>query len=585
MPCRLLAISRSISRHCAPSAPQVLLLVWDDRSNNLGLHPGLMATHDQATYAYFKHTDVTCILCPRQGGMEETFLQNMTTGNLFTHHQKTVILDAPIPGADQYPNVPKLSQSGGINRLRSTIGRQQDDVPREARRRVIAFVGGLDLTDGRYDRHDHPMFEICGPGGPHCEDFHQACVDGFDAGRSCLREPWHDIHARVEGQVAIDICLNFMERWVKQAGKRHRPKMRHLDDHHDLQLPQGFEAFTSKAGLLKSTVSPEFLDEKVHMIKRSDSALAVRDLPAPESWAVQLFRSIDSDSASGFPDITHGGFEAGLSVGKGKVIDTSIHDAYVHLIRRAKKFLYLENQYFLGGAHMWDSNKDTPCFNLVPVEIALKIVSKIRAGQQFRAYIVMPMYPEGVPTSGSVQAILHHQTQTRQMMYKMVTAAIREAGLQGQVHPTDYLQFFCLGKREPHDTHPGGGAPPAAGAPTPGSNGNMAVLHTQPPAPAAGWEQPQAAATFHQTAQQTPAGNAGWNRPPHGGVPNPREAMGQGGLHATKGEHGAMPYGDKSSPRSGGGGGETHKALGPASLPPADPNTAQFRCTASRRWA
>lgn len=35
-----------------------------------------------------------------------------------------------------------------------------------------------------------------------------------------------------------------MERWVKQAGKRHRPKMRHLDDHHDLQLPRGFEAFT-----------------------------------------------------------------------------------------------------------------------------------------------------------------------------------------------------------------------------------------------------------------------------------------------------------------------------------------------------
>lgn len=34
------------------------------------------------------------------------------------------------------------------------------------------------------------------------------CVAGFDAGRSCLREPWHDIHARVEGQVAIDICLN-----------------------------------------------------------------------------------------------------------------------------------------------------------------------------------------------------------------------------------------------------------------------------------------------------------------------------------------------------------------------------------------
>eukprot|EP00879_Flechtneria_rotunda_P012466 GHRR01013018.1.p2 GENE.GHRR01013018.1~~GHRR01013018.1.p2 ORF type:complete len:342 (+),score=123.05 GHRR01013018.1:2623-3648(+) len=62
------------------------------------------------------------------------------------------------------------------------------------------------------------------------------------------------------------------------------------------------------------------------------------------------------------------------------------------------------------------------------------------------------MFPEGVPTSGSVQAILHFQTKTREMMYRRIAAAIREAGLTGKVHPTDYLQFFCLGKRESHDT-------------------------------------------------------------------------------------------------------------------------------------
>jgi hypothetical protein len=100
------------------------------------------------------------------------------------------------------------------------------------------------------------------------------------------------------------------------------------------------------------------------------------------------------------------------------------------------------------------------------------------------------MYPEGVPTSASGQAILYYQTLTRQMMYKCVwnkregrqlvaagsdvpstppllphptpphpsspcvhyrriAAAIKEAGLEASgVVPTDYLQFFCLGKRE-----------------------------------------------------------------------------------------------------------------------------------------
>jgi hypothetical protein len=33
---------------------QVLLLVWDDTTNNMGLHSGLMATHDQETLEFFK---------------------------------------------------------------------------------------------------------------------------------------------------------------------------------------------------------------------------------------------------------------------------------------------------------------------------------------------------------------------------------------------------------------------------------------------------------------------------------------------------------------------------------------------------
>lgn len=51
------------------------MLVWDDTTNNMGLHAGVMATHDQDTYSYFKGTEVTCVLCPRQGGEEDSILQ------------------------------------------------------------------------------------------------------------------------------------------------------------------------------------------------------------------------------------------------------------------------------------------------------------------------------------------------------------------------------------------------------------------------------------------------------------------------------------------------------------------------------
>lgn len=47
--------------------------------------------------------------------------------------------------------------------------------------------------------------------------------------------------------------------------------------------------------------------------------------------------------------------------------------------------------------------------NLIPMELALKIASKIRAGERFAVYVVIPMWPEGVPSSATVQEILYWQ--------------------------------------------------------------------------------------------------------------------------------------------------------------------------------
>lgn len=43
------------------------------------------------------------------------------------------------------------------------------------------------------------------------------------------------------------------------------------------------------------------------------------------------------------------------------------------------------------------------------MEIALKIAEKIRAGERFAAYIIVPMWPEGVPTGPATQRILYWQ--------------------------------------------------------------------------------------------------------------------------------------------------------------------------------
>lgn len=45
------------------------------------------------------------------------------------------------------------------------------------------------------------------------------------------------------------------------------------------------------------------------------------------------------------------------------------------------------------------------------MEIALKIANKIRANERFAAYILIPMWPEGVTTSPQIQRILYWQVE------------------------------------------------------------------------------------------------------------------------------------------------------------------------------
>ncbi len=48
---------------------------------------------------------------------------------------------------------------------------------------------------------------------------------------------------------------------------------------------------------------------------------------------------------------------------------------------------------------------------LIPMELALKIASKIKAGERFAVYVIIPMWPEGVPDSAAVQEILYFQVE------------------------------------------------------------------------------------------------------------------------------------------------------------------------------
>jgi hypothetical protein len=69
----------------------------------------------------------------------------------------------------------------------------------------------------------------------------------------------------------------------------------------------------------------------------------------------------------------------------------------VHHIRRARHFIYIESQYFMGSSFLWHQDRRVGCHHIIPAEILAKIRHKIHAHERFCAYIVIPLHPQGNP--------------------------------------------------------------------------------------------------------------------------------------------------------------------------------------------
>lgn len=115
----------------AQSAPPCAQ-IWDDKSSfNLpqpiggltallgGSREGMMETHDEVTRSYFSGSEVHCEMLQRSGGKGNRLADGTVAAAFFSHHQKAIVCDAP-----PLPDAPS------------------------PHRRLVAFLGGLDLTLG-----------------------------------------------------------------------------------------------------------------------------------------------------------------------------------------------------------------------------------------------------------------------------------------------------------------------------------------------------------------------------------------------------------------------------------------------------
>ncbi|XP_053714676.1 phospholipase D1 isoform X2 [Synchiropus splendidus] len=204
------------------------------------------------------------------------------------------------------------------------------------------------------------------------------------------RMPWHDIASVVHGKAARDVARHFIQRW--NFTKMVKPKYRAQS--YPCLLPKSH----STAGELRHLV-PNCVQAKVQILRSASD------------WS------------------------AGI-----KYHEESIHNAYIHVIRESKHFIYIENQFFISCA----DNRHV--FNKIGDTIAERIIRAFREGTKYRVYVVTPLLPgfEGdINTGGgsAIQAVMHFNYRTMNRgEHSIISQLKKEMGDQWM----NYLSFAGL---------------------------------------------------------------------------------------------------------------------------------------------
>ncbi|XP_012275763.1 phospholipase D2 isoform X2 [Orussus abietinus] len=214
--------------------------------------------------------------------------------------------------------------------------------------------------------------------------------------RTTPRMPWHDVGVMVQGASARDIARHFIQRW--NAIKLEKAK---LNPTYPFLLPKSYKNCESIASLAK--------------------------ISAEHNVRCQVLRSVSSWSA-GFlePD----------------TVEQSIHEAYIHAISNAERYIYIENQFYITLATL----ERTTVKNRIGETLLKRILRAHREGSIFRVFVIMPLLPGfegevGGPTGTALHAITHWNYASISRGKDAILNQLLDAGIQD---PSEYITFHGL---------------------------------------------------------------------------------------------------------------------------------------------
>jgi phosphatidylserine/phosphatidylglycerophosphate/cardiolipin synthase-like enzyme len=158
---------------------------------------------------------------------------------------------------------------------------------------AVAFCGGMDPTDLGGDRWDTRE---------HLDDDHRRSKPSFDAG------PWHDVQARLEGDAVVECQRNFVERWDEGLARNQND-----------ELPPLYGSPPRQAGSL--------------------SVQVIRTIPSRDA-------GIGPSPLVEGPGIEPTDRKRHAHEALRQVEEYSTLESYGRAIVNARRFIYIENQYF-----------------------------------------------------------------------------------------------------------------------------------------------------------------------------------------------------------------------------------------------
>jgi len=264
----------------------------------------------------------------------------------------------------------------------------------------IAFIGGLDLSFGRWDTRSHALADVypddvskeIWPG----QDYNNARIMDFEKvdhweqnqleKKVFARMPWHDIHQCVQGPVVADLNRHFVERWNFIFNEKYKEN----NDGGRFSL----------LNFMDTSISRQEFGRTRCQIVRSAA-----------KWSHGIEK------------------------------ETSIQNAYCELIRKSNHFIYIENQFFITAT----GTEGTPAKNQIGAAIVERVTRAAHEGTRFRIIICLPCVPGfagDLQADGSkgTRAIMGYQYKSISRGRHSIFEALQSLGID----PNQYISFYNL---------------------------------------------------------------------------------------------------------------------------------------------